>query len=146
MRRMSVSAWRPVLETSWMASAARAGSVAWAREAASARVTITWMLCETTSCISRAMRARSVTAASDACWSRSSSSRSARSASQSSWLRRARTTTPASSAVKTSPVRKTKDWTLLPTGSQRTVAITTPASRITAAAVTRRQSDSSATV
>ena len=57
---MSVSAWRPVLETSWMASAARAGSEAWAREAASARVTMTWMLCETTSCISRAMRARSV--------------------------------------------------------------------------------------
>ena len=143
---MSVNAWRPVLETSWMASAARAGSEACAREAASARVTITWMLCETTSCISRAMRARSVTAASEACWSRSRSSRSARSASQSSWLRRARTTTPARSAVKASPVRKTKDWTSLAAGFQRTMAITTPASRMTAAAVTRGHSDSSATV
>ena len=109
MRRMSVSAWRPVLDTSCIASAARSGSEACAAAAASASVTITWMLCETTSCISRAMRARSAAAASDACWSRSISRRAARSASQSSWLRSARTTTPASSAVKTRPVRKTKD-------------------------------------
>ena len=143
---MSVSAWRPVLETSCSASAARSGFEAWAAAAASARVTITWMLCETTSCISRAMRARSAAAASDACWSRSSSRRWARSASQSSWLRSARTTTPARSAAKARPVMKTRDLKLEPVGVQCTVAITTPVSRMTHAARTRTHSHSTATV
>ena len=38
--------------------------------------------------------------------------------------------------MKTSPVRKTKDLTSLRAGPQRTVAITTPASRMTTAAAT----------
>ena len=143
---MSVSAWRPVLETSCIASAARDGFCACALVAASASVTITWMLCETTSCISRAMRARSAAAASDDCWSRSSSSRSALSASQSSWLRSARTTTPANNAVNARPVRNTKDLTSLPVGVHRTVAMRTPVSRMADAATTSTQSDSSATV
>ena len=92
------------------------------------------------------MRARSAAAASDACWSRSSSRRSARSASQSSWLRSARTTTPASRAAKARPVRKTSDLKSLPVGVQRTVAMITPASRMTDAATTSTHSDSTATV
>jgi len=53
---------------------------------------------------------------------------------------------PAKIAAMASPVRNTNDLTSPSAGVQRTVAITTPASRITAATATRTHSDSSATV
>src|SRR5215475_12582629 len=63
-RRVSASARRPVADTLRMTSAARSGELADAAAAASLKVTMTVRWWATTSCISRAIRARSAAAAS----------------------------------------------------------------------------------
>ena len=63
MRRMSPSAVRPLSATCRIASAARPGSRSAVAAEPSASVTMTVRLCETMSCISRAMRDRSTAVA-----------------------------------------------------------------------------------
>jgi hypothetical protein len=62
-RRISVSAWRPTLDDLRIATSARSGASRIAKVAPSANAIITDRLCATMSCISRAMRARSLLAA-----------------------------------------------------------------------------------
>ena len=93
-RRISPSAWRPVAERAASPSRASSGADCRAYVAPSASPIITVRLCETMSCISRAIRARSAAAPSRPSWSRSNSSRAARSCSDASSARRCRIETP----------------------------------------------------
>ena len=98
---MSVSAWRPVAAMASSASVAAAGSALPAYRPPSACAMTTDREWATTSCSSRAMRARSVVAASRISWSRSSSSSCARSSSAASCCSRARRRLPSAQAATT---------------------------------------------
>ena len=107
-RRISASASRPVASTDASASRARSGSRSIIRLAACAWMTMPLTLWASTSCISRAIRARSSATARSACRSFSRSSGLALSASaHASWLR-AFTIRPTRNGPPTSAVTKTK--------------------------------------
>ena len=93
-RRISPSAWRPVASIAASDSRAEACSPSSTREAAWAWTTTTLRLWATTSCNSRAMRARSSATASRARRSRSCSSRAARATSALTCIPRSRSAYP----------------------------------------------------
>ena len=98
---MSSSAPRPVAAIASSARSAAAGSFPAAYLAPSACTTITVRPCATTSCISRAILARSSSAASSTCCAASRSIRSPRSTSVSTYARRTRPRVPSAQAVTT---------------------------------------------
>lgn len=97
-RRISASAWRPVIEIVSRAVFAWSGEVSITYAAPSACTTITDTLCATTSCSSRAIRARSAATATLACASRSRSRREARSSSCAKYALRVRIESPSTQA------------------------------------------------
>jgi hypothetical protein len=98
---MSVSACRPVAAMASSAPVAASGSVLPAYRPPSACAMTTDRECATTSCSSRAIRARSAVAASRISWARSSSSSWARSCSAATCCIRARRRLPSDQAATT---------------------------------------------
>jgi hypothetical protein len=111
-----------------MASEARSGCAAAVAAEPSASVTMTVSPCDTMSCISRAMRERSATAASRACWSLSRASCSARSSSATTYRRRLPMLMPTSTTMSTNTTNEEAlPMVIDPGGTDESRAMASPA-------------------
>ena len=133
-RRISTRAWRPVAAIASKAPAARSGSVATATGPASACTTIMLTWWATTSCSSRAIRARSEATARRASEARSRSSRAARSRSSAASARCTRARSPSTHAPASESETKAASTTSASARGRvmtttTTTAATPPASR-----------------